>query len=242
LKIIILAFNGLDYRLASKLKTLSQKECGLIDLKGIDILTPIIWASFITGLPPYKHGVTVDKVRELGSKKVRIKSEVKTIFNIPKSYPLWIPSINPHPTYWSKELTNLLIEILKREKNWKEKFKTYEKKLLDIFYSQTKQLIEFLNKDFNLIMAHFNLLDALGDALRELNKMMHYTILTSHFVSNLKNYICKKLKGKHFMLIASDHGVAHQPYAFYSSNIPLNLKNPKITDFYKIILEKHKEN
>jgi len=238
LKIIILAFDGLDYRLASKFETLSQKECGLIDLKGIPLLTPIVWASFITGLPPHKHGVTADKVRELGAKKVRIKSEVKTIFDLPKSFPLWVPSINPHPTYWSKEFTSLLIEILKREQNWKEKLRIYEKKLLDVFYSQTKEFIQFLNKDFNLLMAHFNLLDALGDALREVNKMIHYTVLTSHFISNLK----EKLKGRYFMLIASDHGVAHQPYAFWSSNIPLNLKNPKITDFYRIILKKHQEN
>jgi len=238
LRIVILAFDGLDYRIASKFKTLRQKEYGLINLKGIDLITPIVWASFVTGLPPNQHGVTAQKVRKTGSKNVRIKSGVKTIFDLPKSFPLWVPSINPHPTYWTKEFTNLLLEISIRKQNWIEKLRIYEKKLLDVFHDQTKEFIKFLNKDFNLIMAHFNLLDALGDAIRKVDQMTHYTLCVSRFVTELK----EKLKGRYFMLIASDHGVAHQPYAFWSSNIPLNLKNPKITDFYRIILKKHQEN
>lgn len=59
---VIIGLDGLEYTLVEKfdLKHIKQVEYGKVDLSGFDLLaTPMIWASFICGLPPEKHGITI---------------------------------------------------------------------------------------------------------------------------------------------------------------------------------------
>ncbi|NVM22964.1 MAG: alkaline phosphatase family protein [Desulfobacterales bacterium] len=61
MRIFILAVDGLEYDLVKKwhLSNLKQEVFGWIDVSSFrKILTPILWASFITGKPPETHGVT----------------------------------------------------------------------------------------------------------------------------------------------------------------------------------------
>lgn len=61
LRLFILALDGLESTLVEKwqLKGLQQKYHGTIDVSEFKhILTPIIWASFITGQTPEVHGIT----------------------------------------------------------------------------------------------------------------------------------------------------------------------------------------
>lgn len=61
MRVLVLALDGLDYKLIQrfKLSILKQKVWGTINLRNEfkDILSIIIWTSFITGLPPDEHGV-----------------------------------------------------------------------------------------------------------------------------------------------------------------------------------------
>lgn len=60
MKVFILAIDGLEYNLVRswRLKGLQQTIYGWLDVSSFKhILTPIIWASFITGKPPESHGI-----------------------------------------------------------------------------------------------------------------------------------------------------------------------------------------
>jgi len=60
MRVAILGLDGLEYELVKKfdMKNLMQEEYGKTDLTDFDlIITPPIWASFLTGLPPEKHGI-----------------------------------------------------------------------------------------------------------------------------------------------------------------------------------------
>ena len=61
MRVIVLALDGLDHKFIERfrLKNIKQEVRGTIDLttEFETILSIIIWTSFITGLPPEKHGV-----------------------------------------------------------------------------------------------------------------------------------------------------------------------------------------
>ena len=63
-KVVILAYDALDPFLVRRFRLphLRQEHCGIVDNRSFPLLsTPIIWASFITGLPPRLHGVGKSK-------------------------------------------------------------------------------------------------------------------------------------------------------------------------------------
>ncbi len=75
---IILALDALEFDLVEKfgLENLMQEEYGEIDLSGFKlIVTPPIWASFITGLMPNEHGVWSiwDRASMLGNPATKIE-------------------------------------------------------------------------------------------------------------------------------------------------------------------------
>jgi len=60
IKVLIIGFDSLDYNLINKfdLQYLKQIEYGMININVEPLSSPVIWASFLTGLPPEKHGIT----------------------------------------------------------------------------------------------------------------------------------------------------------------------------------------
>lgn len=76
MKVLIIALDSLDYDrvVNGNFKHLKQKEYGGIKININPLTTPIIWASFLTGEQPHKHGVIkdrkwnnsfIEKIREL---------------------------------------------------------------------------------------------------------------------------------------------------------------------------------
>ena len=80
--ICIIALDALEYDLVKEfnLEGLMQEEWGRIDVTMFqDLSTPIVWASFITGLPPERHGLRLkpySKPRELLHACLRLIPEI----------------------------------------------------------------------------------------------------------------------------------------------------------------------
>ncbi len=57
MKVVILAFDGLEAEIVQKekLKSLLQNYHGTIDVSYFKVATPMIWSSFLTGKPPEEH-------------------------------------------------------------------------------------------------------------------------------------------------------------------------------------------
>ncbi len=117
--------------------------------------------------------------------------------------------------------------------------KEFEQKLRDEFDDGVKNVYEQIkNPDWDLFMQYFYVLDGIQHVyFKNKLKIMDYYMKFNKFVGDLKKVLPKDT----LLFIVSDHGQKnglHTHYGFYSSNIKLGLKNPKITDFKKIIEEK----
>jgi len=246
---------------------LKQAEYGRAEVDVYLLSTPMVWASFITGKEPEEQGVVgphrwdkpwaqwlmktsikVSKKLHLpnikGKGKVLEKLDlahrrmynredfknrgVPTIFDyVEKKVTIGVPSYDE----WGfpgilDAIGNPIKEKRLAEKAWLKFYRTKEK------------VLELLDSDWELFMVHFHIVDTIQhiwwhkeDYIAGLYEEMDKTV----------KEIKTKLPKNTFMLIVSDHGLLkgdHTPYAFYSCNEPLNLKNPKITDFAEIILQK----
>jgi len=225
MRVVILAFDGLDYRYATKFKTLRQREYYIIDLEGLPIVTSLLFATFITGSKT-AHGIKAGDNQKLA----RIPKHVKTIFDYAKKpCALWIPSLNPHPKYWHPKHVQLMVKARAGDKSALTHF---IKEIMLLWHEQTTTFLNEVKKDYDLIMAHFNLIDALSHALRNDKALLKYYVLVSKFVENVKQHITDD----DYLIIISDHGHEHQPYAFYSCNHVLFGRQPKITEFFNKIV------
>ena len=117
-------------------------------------------------------------------------------------------------------------------------------KLLEKLYKKRKRHILFetgeFKEDYELILAYMHFPDYLHHYLlfRPSEIKAHYFDL-DFFVSSLK----KQVGDSTLFLLISDHGFSHEKekhtnYGFYSSNVTLNPRPKRITDFYKIITSK----
>ena len=274
MRVFILGIDGLEYNFVEKyrLRNLKQVEYGKIDLSDMEeILTPVIWGSFVTGRVQLKRDVTtikwdnkfvefLKKVSvKIGLHKIKGKGKlieklgiahrrdhtwedykekgVKTIFDYAKNpISLHVPTINDRSEF--RKTAPLLVEIIENRDKEYEYLRIFWKQFKEI----RKEVYEKLNDNWDLFMVHFQLLDFLGHLYAGRPNIHLYKgyLAFDELVYKLK----RKLEGV-FFLIISDHGMKplgrfgdHSEYGFWSSNIRLGLKNPKITDFYQIIIEK----
>ncbi len=170
------------------------------------------------------------------------KKGIKTIFNLVDN------SISLHvPTYCTRE------EFLEETKSGKGKAfrdafdspqsrKTFEEKYIgEGFRCQKRDCLTALGSDWRLLLAYFDYTDTLGHLFwSNLTKMWEGYAVADELVADLKHRIDEDT----LLLVISDHGMEalgrfgfHSNHAFYSANKRLGLKNPKITDFFHIILE-----
>ena len=125
-------------------------------------------------------------------------------------------------------------------KNGNDKYyrKIYEKGCRKEFKERTEEVYSILDKDWDVAMQYFFLLDGIQHVFfRNKIKMMDYYMMFNMFVEDLT----KKLDDDVAVLIISDHGQkkgVHTEYGFYSCNKKLGLKNPNISDFKQIIEKK----
>lgn len=276
--VCILALDALEYDLVEEfdLKALKQAEYGKVDVSMFkDIATPIIWASFITGLPPEKHKIELTKWRnpilqklhELTFKfkldKVKGKGKIfewlgfergadykqniaqfekyssKSLFRvIPKAKAISVP---PYQRWISEKTRRYVSDVVHRRIS----LTSYERYVEKVFYEKRRSYFKALQKeDWNLLMVHFMFTDLFGHFfITDFEKMLEIYLDAEQLVKDTQQLIDDET----WLLIISDHGMEpivnearvgdHSDHGFYSSNIPLGLVDPKITDFFDLIVE-----
>lgn len=181
------------------------------------------------------------------------KRGIKTIFDIvDKSIPLDIPTYDTRDEFQGRlkdlraslrsmgimegiELRHV-IDNPRLEKSFEEKF------IWKSFSSMRKRCFKALESDWRLIMAYFRYADPLGHLFRsDLTKMWEGYNMADEIIADLKSRVNEE---DTLLLVVSDHGMKplgrygiHSDHAFYSTNKKLGLENPKITDFFHLILK-----
>lgn len=266
------ALDGLEYDLVVKwkLKHLLQRKYGKMDLgeeyyhkvKDEKVpYTPIIWTSFITGLPPEKHNVrsiwtygrVLDFIRKLpviswikNKRKIlyrlgilepkivsRENLKVKTIFDVIKpSIAIRMMAYNEDTEQWRKLSKAMLFEGLKK----------YEELLWEDYRKREKELFDNLRRDWKLLAVYFRIADAMGHI--HFVKRPHVLRRVYRRLDTLVYKVKKQLDEKPIILIVSDHGMeaapdgtgTHSRHAFWSINVDTDWEPKKITDFFPQIV------
>lgn len=276
-RVCILALDGLEYDLVEEfnLETIKQREYGKIDVSTFkDLATPIIWASFITGQSPEKHGLdeivawrnpVVQKLRrlsiKLGLDRIKGKGKifellgfkhgqfydilieefknrkVKTFFDIiPNSRAFSVP---PYQEWISNETQRLMKEAINNPK----RVGAFEEHVWKVSERKRKKCLKIVRQhDWKLFMMHFIFTDLLGHFfVGNSARMFEVYSEAERFVDN----VAKILPKKTLLIVVSDHGMKelgegtfgdHSDHGFYSSNVKLGLVNPKITDFFDLVV------
>lgn len=234
-KILILAFDGLEYELVERyrLKALKQKIYGYIDVSSFKhVLTPIIWRSFITGLEPGKHKVyswwrfsnnrTLDRIMHWirynfpiirNMSNYRLK-QVARLFGI-KIKPTDKTDIK-YPTIfdYAKKPIALFIPSYNEEpwirdeysKAMEKNVKAFEKVLWEVHRYRVNKFLKLLDKDWDLFMAWFDLADWIGHLY--MGKSNIKMIKAYMELNKLATEVSRRINDKTLLIIVSDHGMA----------------------------------
>lgn len=200
-----------------------------LEILGIDPYGTPIWLFYRALTKVGMSSRRVDK-RDLQAKTIFGHAENPVAISIP-AYNEW-ESIHklrlkyPLARFVGKRHEKKASECI--EANWK------------IFRRKLNYTSEMLGKDdWDLLMVHFLILDNIGHLYSyKPGKLKN----AYRFMNSAVGELLSKVKDQ-WVLIVSDHGMKkglHTNYAFYSSNIPLGLDNPELTDFHDLILEKMK--
>jgi len=245
LRVLVLAFDGLEYNHVHiyQPKHLVQKEYGRVEIFQPSA-TPVMWASFITGLTPQQHKVPLE-----GLPRVLLSKDIPTIFDHAEK-PVYtdIPSLGPYP-YWDPKYGETLREAIKKGP-WSREFFEAEALGEQLYQEQREQCLEKVREGWDLFMAHFLFTDYFGHLYGNVLRMKRVIQMVDNTVREIKS---KVDMSDVFLLIVSDHGIRaarkdeewgeglkgrggrHSRHGFYSSNITLKLNRPKLTDFFPII-------
>jgi len=264
LRVFILALDGLEFNLVEEwnLKYLKQKTYGKIEMGReyyaiYDVpYTPVVWHSFITGLPPERHKITspltygrlLDKLRK-ATRFIRGKGKIarmlgirprtltkrdysqKTIFDaVPNSVAIDVPTYNLENwmlNFSHKRLEDFISYV------WKE------------YYERKRKTLEALKSpNWKLIMSYIRIADILGHSYFIIKKPKLRECYME--LNQLSKQIKDLLPENTVMLIISDHGTqassdgvtgVHSKHAFWSLNIETDWKPQDITDFFDKILK-----
>lgn len=226
--IIILGLDGLEYDYVKEFdcKNLIQTNFGKTDISEFsEPRTVVLWSSFLTG-----------------------KNMEKEVLNCKN---LWDFQIDPNRTFFSKFKKWKAIDVPgisyygERHKKERELLKKFFEKKSDIeeydsiaFENHRKvkeEFFEALDSECEILMCYFALADVIG----------HLSFGVKHkmkIIYEELDKIAKVAKKRGDTIIISDHGMKavgrfgdHSNYGFWSTNFKVSLKNPKITEFRKII-------
>jgi len=262
-KILILAFDGLEYNLVKKwgLTNLMQEYYGKyeapISPRYRKPHTPSAWASFITGKDVESHHVddwwTWGRLLDW----LRYKPPFKWIKG--KKMLLKKLGIKPRPATINKQ--NTIFDVIKPSvalfiPTFSEPFEiryelsnafnrgldAYIKKIWEVHKFREHEFLKCLDKDWKLCMCWFDLADLLGHIFIVKNPLK---LLKGYLELNKIAKIARSRLNKTIILIVSDHGMEPQPdgtgdhtgYGFWSLNVKPPFKPGKITDFYGMILK-----
>ena len=227
---VILALDGLELELVEKFKckNLMQDKYGKTDLSDFsEPRTVVLWSSFLTGKNQEKRVLK----ENLWSFKLDKK---ETFFNsFEKPIAIDVPGYN------YQEIHKTERDLLKGYFDEKNSLEDYNENALKGHQIIKGQFFEHINDEFDILMVYFGIADVFGHLNFGIEAKMRpiYQELDD---------IAEKMKKKFSQancLIISDHGMKkigqfgdHSNYGFWSVNFDTKMQNPKITDFYKLIL------
>jgi len=233
----VLALDGLDHELVSqrRLKGLLQAEHGEYPIepdlcpKGAP-LTPVVYASLITGLRPEGHGIR-SWFNEEGDIVSRDDIKARTLFDkIKPSIALFVPGFNEDmmPSY-----LKAACEL---------GFKGYLKHIWRMYKRRRSAMFKAMRWPWRLFMAWFCLADAIGHLC--LVKRPHEVQRAYFELDRLARRVKAEI-GEAPLLIVSDHGMTisedgltgtHTDRGFYSLSRPMGLKPKGVLDLHAKIL------
>lgn len=272
MKIVILAMDGLEYELVVKyrLKYLMQKVYGYVDVSDYyinevgDILTTAIWASFITGEPPNRHGI--NRLWISRSKLIDIlvlkrdKLIPKILRPILSTVARKLHVVEP-PSKRHLRMRGLKT-IFDEVKSYVIDFPAYNESMStrerlirasrrglseyanEVWKLNKERVRKFINvlkhsNDYMLYAVWLDLADKIGHIY--LPKKRKLEVMKAYFWLNSVAYKVNKLINPEtdILIIVSDHGMnidgSHSPRAFYSFSKNLNFKPKSITDFCNLV-------
>jgi len=241
MKVLILALDALEIELVDKFdcRWIQQAEYGKVDLSPVSRYTSIntqeVFACFLTGR----------EFAQIGGRRFMEKGilppEIPTIFEMDVCcLEIEVPTFRKSLGNRHKLLRSWIEKVLKGSLE----HEVYDELVWRYTQAIERELFDLIDLhkglwDWNLIMAYFPTLDLIGHVFHDdITTQAEYYLRMDAMVEKIKRILDEELHGKHVMLIMSDHGMKkglHTSYGFYSLNLPLGLKNPKITDFYELI-------
>ena len=277
MRVFILALDGLEYDYVIKwnLKNLMQKTFGKFEISpnyftfegGVAIpYSPLVWASFITGVPPESHNVNGfwqydNKILEIVRKfplilKIRGKRRILSRTGI-------TPNLQrvKQKTIFEKVNPSIAIDVVGYNANEKTRKMMFKIKSIDEFITISNKFFlakidyfwTLVDEPWKLFMYYINHVDHMSHCT-ELTKLKYLYQYMDYFAKKIKNHI-KNHIGDCIFLIVSDHGFektdkyvgvanllkgppqVHSKHAFYSLNINTKWKPNHVTDFMPRILE-----
>jgi len=242
MKVVILAFDGLDAEYVEKfnLRSLKQAEWGKVDLTPVSEFTSIntieVFACFLTGRPARALG------RDFFRKGVIREGEVPTIFEAAKlALDVEVPCYRKSLGVRHRVLRSWIERVLKGQLNPRK----FERLVWRYAVSVERELFDLIEGwDWELIMAYFPFTDLLGHVHTDLTKMWETYAVAEGIVERVKRAVEPKYYGRCRVLVFSDHGLQnrfHTDYGYYSINTYVGLGRPKVTDFHDLIARWLKE-
>lgn len=257
MNLFILGLDGLEYNFVKEwnMENLMQQEYGKIivpiNKERNTPISPEVWGAFLTGeeilnLKFHRPGIKGRILDILISlrKRVNFGFGIGNYFRTHRNFPKLNKSTfvdradaaEINAPYYSYRGTLNIIERIGRgelsiDKALKELMITYKKRTVQIKRELKKKM-----RVYTIIFAFLHF----PDIIQHLSFTRHHLIKNiyadlDYFVLELKEI----LPGDKFIIV-SDHGFEketgiHSNYGFYSSNVRLNPRPEKITDFYNLI-------
>jgi len=261
MRVVIVALDGLDYYLAKKwnLKNILQAQSHIFKVdkqyfheKEKVPYSPMIWSSFLTGLPPSKHGIKLwweyhpllEKIRYLpiirhirGKRRILWKLRLKKRIAKVKTS-TFLDSINNKKVIWFPNYNDSTELHERLSRAFYKGLSEYEKEIWRVHRDRRAETFKQLKSNWTLFMTYFDLADLLGHIYLP-KRILKLRIAYQHLdqiIYSMKQTINQNLGVENYIfLIIADHGMnmngQHSDYAFYS----LNFKSPEVhvDDFTK---------
>lgn len=225
--IVILGLDGLEYEYVEefKCKHLMQKCYGKTDISEFsEPRTVVLWSSFLTG-----RNMEEQALKDLWNFSVRV--EETFFFNFKSWHAIDVPGFS-----YIKERHEKEREMLKAFFDGKVGVEEYDEIAFENHAFVKQKFFETLEKEFEILMGYFALADVIGHLSFGIKSKMKLIYQELDEIAKVAREKADKL------LIISDHGMRaigrfgdHSNYGFWSFSEKIDLENPKLTEFRKII-------
>lgn len=223
---LVLALDALDLSLVREFecRSLMQVECGTTNISEFDLeRTVVLWASFLTG----RNMEAEIPIRRQWEFKLFSEQTFLRFFDTFKAIDV--------PAFSFKKTHDEERRLLKDFFDGKATVEEYEACVWRNHEENRSELLESVGS-FDLILAYFNLADAIGHlSFGVLGKM-------KRVYDELDRLASQVLNDEDLTLVVSDHGMKavgrygdHTKNGFYSLNRKMLLGCPRITKFYDLV-------